>query len=1176
MMKKIGCFIFLFSVFNFVTAQVGVNTTSPKASLDIQINDAANPTNEDGILIPRIDTFPSSNPTADQNAMLVYLTTAVGTNNPGFYYWDNVTTTWIGLQKAGAISKIIDTDLDTKIDVEETADEDIIRFTSAGVNGLNIVDNRIETTDAIGHTIKIGFEAGLNDDSNFRRNVFVGYRSGKYNTTGLGNNVIGFGALESNTTGTGNSALGYLTMNKNTIGKDNTAVGNRSLYNNTTGNHNLALGYGALISNTTSNANIALGSFGLSALNSGSVNISIGYQTLESLVTGNNNIAIGSNAGRLNTTGSNNTLLGHEAGKNATSASNNVLIGYQAGLSEMGNNKLYIENSGSATPLIYGEFDTNLLRVNGILDINNAYQLPTTDGTTGQALVTDGAGAVTWTNVNSDTTKIIDTDLDTQIQVEESPDEDKIRFDIAGSEVAVITSRERGSIGVVTDDPRSTIHISDGSTSSKTVSDLGGYGTALQITDVAIPRIYFEATAQGLNKKLMDLSYYTQKLRFSSLIDDGSAFDKENILVIERDGNVGVGTGNPQEKFHVLGKIRMADGTQQAGYVMTSDANGTASWSLPVKQNNIIDADLDTKIQVEETADDDTIRFDISGTEYFTMKNGRINVLNTGKSVFIGENAGLNDDLSNNSNIALGGNAFLNGTTGSNNIAIGNNTLSKNNSDSNIAIGTEAIRENTSGIYNLALGYNTLLTNTTGTRNVIIGSFALKDNMTGSNNTVLGFNAGRTATGSNNVFLGNAAGLNETGNHKLYIENSSSATPLIYGEFDNDLLRINGTLDINNAYQFPTTDGTTGQALVTDGAGAVTWTNVNSETTKIIDADLDTKIEVETSADEDIIRFSTEGTEFFNMKNGKLNVINTGESVFIGENAGLNDDLSTNYNVAIGRNALYTSTIGYHNTAIGLHALYSNNEYGNTAVGNYSLKNNTTGYNNAAFGFNAFTANVSGRNNLALGAYAMYTNSSGTNNVAIGMNAGRNSTGDGNVFIGISSGNNETGNNKLYIENSGSSAPLIYGEFDTDYLQVNGNFDVGVSGDGTIARANAWNTFSDRRWKTNFKKIENALDKLNQINGYYYNWKDKKDQSLQVGVIAQEIEAVLPEIVSTDKNGYKSVDYSKISALLIQVTKEQQGVIEKQEIKIEELSKKYTDLAKEIENMKQLLSSTKE
>lgn len=1027
MMKKIGCFIFFFSVFNFANAQVGVNTTSPKASLDIQINDAANPTSEDGILIPRIDTFPSSNPTTDQNAMLVYLTTAVGTNNPGFYYWDNATTTWIGLQKVGVISKIIDTDLDTKIEVEATTDEDIIRFTSAGVNGLNIVNNRIETTDAIGHTIKIGFEAGLNDDSNFRRNVFVGYRSGKDNTTGLGNNVIGFGALESNTTGTGNSALGYLTMNKNTVGKDNTAVGNRSLYNNTTGNHNLALGYGALISNTSANANIALGSFGLSALNAGSANISVGYQTFKSLVTGNNNIAIGSYAGELNTSGSNNTLLGYEAGKNATSASNNVLIGYRAGLSEMGNNKLYIENSGSTTPLIYGEFDTNLFRVNGTLDVNNAYQLPISDGTSGQALVTDGAGAVTWTNVNSETTKIID-------------------------------------------------------------------------------------------------------------------------------------------------------------------------------------ADLDTQIQVEESADDDTIRFDIAGTEYFAMKNGRIHVLNTGQSVFIGENAGLNDDFTDNFNTAIGKSAMLTNTTGAGNTAVGRNALYNNNGDGATAVGMHALYNNTTGVNNTSVGFASSNNNTTGLQNTVLGAYALNNNATGSNNTIIGMNAGRNSTGSSNVFLGVAAGrdntgsgnvflgttagYSETGSNKLYIDNSNTTTPLVYGDFSSDLLQVNGTLNVNGAYQFPTTDGTIGQALVTDGAGAITWTDVNSDTTKIIDADLDTQIQVEELADEDTIRFDIAGTEYFTMKNGRIDVVNNGESVFMGEDAGANDDFTNNRNVAVGYNALKVNSVGSSNTAVGRSTLTNFTGSGSTALGANALSSSTSGANNTSLGSFSSVSSVLGHENTAVGSYAFNANTSGHQNTVIGMDSGRNSTGSnnvflgyksgrdatgsGNVFLGYTSGQNETGSNKLYIENSNSIAPLIYGEFDNDYLQVNGNFDVGVSGDGTIARSNAWNTFSDRRWKTNFKKIENALDKLNQINGYYYNWKDKKDQSLQVGVIAQEIEAVLPEIVNTDKNGYKSVDYSKISALLIQVAKEQQSILEHQETKIEELSKKYTDLAKEIENMKQLLASKKE
>ena len=97
--------------------------------------------------------------------------------------------------------------------------------------------------------------------------------------------------------------------------------------------------------------------------------------------TGNNNVAIGTDALRTNISGNNNTILGNEALFNATGISNNVTlgyqsfynnisgnnnvgIGYQAGFNELGSNKLYVENSSSATPLIYGEFDTDILRAN--------------------------------------------------------------------------------------------------------------------------------------------------------------------------------------------------------------------------------------------------------------------------------------------------------------------------------------------------------------------------------------------------------------------------------------------------------------------------------------------------------------------------------------------------------------------------------------------------------------------------------------------------------------------------------------------------------------------------------------------------------------------------------------------------------------------------------------------
>ena len=78
-------------------AQVGINTTSPDAQLDIKASDQAAPTNTDGILIPRVDTFPLISPTAAQQGMMVYLMVTAGANPPGFYYWDNLTTSWIGI-----------------------------------------------------------------------------------------------------------------------------------------------------------------------------------------------------------------------------------------------------------------------------------------------------------------------------------------------------------------------------------------------------------------------------------------------------------------------------------------------------------------------------------------------------------------------------------------------------------------------------------------------------------------------------------------------------------------------------------------------------------------------------------------------------------------------------------------------------------------------------------------------------------------------------------------------------------------------------------------------------------------------------------------------------------------------------------------------------------------------
>ena len=95
---------------------------------------------------------------------------------------------------------------------------------------------------------------------------------------------------------------------------------------------------------------------------------------------------------------------------------------------------------------------------------------------------------------------------------------------------------------------------------------------------------------------------------------------------------------------------------------------------------------------------------------------------------------------------------------------------------------------------------------------------------------------------------------------------------------------------------------------------------------------------------------------------------------------------------------------------------------------------------------------------------------------------------------------------------------------------------------------------SDERLKENILTISGSLDILKQINGYYFDWKEMpgihENEGHDIGVIAQEIEAVLPEIVTTRDNGYKAVKYEKLVALLIQTNKELLERVEALEAKI--------------------------
>ncbi len=148
---------------------------------------------------------------------------------------------------------------------------------------------------------------------------------------------------------------------------------------------------------------------------------------------------------------------------------------------------------------------------------------------------------------------------------------------------------------------------------------------------------------------------------------------------------------------------------------------------------------------------------------------------------------------------------------------------------------------------------------------------------------------------------------------------------------------------------------------------------------------------------------------------------------------------------------------------------------------------------------------------------------------------------------------------------------LFSGNTETNGINIleNGNVGIGtnnpttklyVNGDIT---ANSVAGTSDIRFKTNIRPVENALDKVKSLRGVYFNWNQKafpeKEFGAQdeLGFIAQEVEKIVPEIVSKDKSKeeYRSVKYDKLVAMLVEAIKEQQKQIDSLKIKVYKLSK---------------------
>ena len=289
--------------------------------------------------------------------------------------------------------------------------------------------------------------------------------------------------------------------------------------------------------------------------------------------------------------------------------------------------------------------------------------------------------------------------------------------------------------------------------------------------------------------------------------------------------------------------------------------------------------------------------------------------------------------------------------------------------------------------------------------------------------------------------------------------------------------------------------------------------------------------------------------------------------------------------------AKYAVAFGRNNTSQALSAIAfgkDNNASGSCAVA-LGIGNTVTKENGVAIGFGntvtngnstaiGFTNTANGGWSTALGRLAT---TEAYYSVAIGFNATAKSpsevvVGTWNDEEGATTGHvdSDSPNSRAFVVGSGweawSNGKQTINR--RNALVVLRNGDMAVTGNITYKSSCQP---SDIRLKKDVQQLNGALDKVLKLRGVSYYWKNSEemtavrgkevygyDDKKHIGVIAQEVEEVLPELVVTDNEGFKAVKYENIAPVLIEAVKEQQAIIEGLESKVEKLEKLVEELLK--------------
>jgi general stress protein 26 len=287
----------------------------------------------------------------------------------------------------------------------------------------------------------------------------------------------------------------------------------------------------------------------------GGSNLFTGYGSGFRNTTGSGNVFAGPLSGSYNTTGLFNVFIGYQSGYNVVAGSANVFIGYKAGYNELGSNKLYIANSDTATPLIYGDFATKEVSIHGNVGIgttspSNKLHI---EGSSGIRVSGDASNQIFLEGVRNDSgTNFRLYDNNNDIYYDSRSNMTFRANQLGGSGGSI--NLTGGNVGIGTTTPSEKLEIYDTTNTPGVISlkssrndaghvDVGRVSAkqaSIEVARIGMPRAH--QTNSGY------LTFWTKKDNATNLVES---------MRINENGNVGIGTTNPPADFKlaVAGKI---------------------------------------------------------------------------------------------------------------------------------------------------------------------------------------------------------------------------------------------------------------------------------------------------------------------------------------------------------------------------------------------------------------------------------------------------------------------------------------------------------------------------------------------------------------------------------------------------------------------------------------------